>query len=136
MSHEAAKVIAWQTNTTASTNKVSSITVQLCDQTEVEIFRRYLRGESNIRKCPVCGHDIKIDGESAIATLEVANPMVAPMTEQLATAIYKCPVRETDMKLDMLYCDPFPSLLALLAMLRTKNEEKLGDLNEVSGETR
>lgn len=98
--------------------KLISVTLELQDKEEIEIYKRFLADEPAFQKCPKCQQSNTIGDDDL--QLRIDNPLANTLGMQLATPIMHCDHCGELIDLSMMDYSCFRSVVSWISQLRAR----------------
>lgn len=106
---------------------LSSVTVELTDDREVMIYRKFFDDEAVLNSCPYC--KTKNDVNKMDPNLRIDSPLSDPLNMCLATPVIVCSKCSNALPTSMMDYRAFPSVVTFIKSLRGRANEMKGSKN-------
>lgn len=98
-----------------------SVTVQLQEPREINIYKKFLEDEPALKSCPKCGKENKIGNDDL--KIRVDSPLSNKIGLNLASPVVTCDHCGEVIPTSMLDYTAFPSIVAFIAQLKKRYQE-------------
>lgn len=109
-----------------------SVTLELQEPREINIYQKFLADEPAVKACPHCGAANKIGADDL--RLRVDAPLADKLGLSAATPLMTCDSCGKVVELSMVDYTAFPSVVAFIAQLRNRYMELKKERSKSSGE--